>query len=734
MNALRLWKNRGGAMMPLVLTLMTFVGGWRVEEPSPPPTAPPPQTEPITPPTTVENPAAKMESPVVPKTEEPAIKPRAEVLVPSVRELLSEVHRSKGGILVRAVADILFDRLTANVDGMGREEVLAVVDQIRSWPDSSLTCVLFAPDPEGRARWALRVDWPLAELFSRVETLVGSPMANELFQGLKLSAKSESLYEIALPDGPVAYLIAAGSTRALIASHSDLTVPTDVYAGETVEGLDGRIVAAARVTMGATEKDSGATFLSSFSMVTSVDYSGAVGSNGEWNESVQVRWPPLSGMGAKALFGRVKHTFFVPESAFGALALHADMAAGLLETFAGFGPQMFVEDGGGFSFVGERAIGPIAKNMRGEFCVTLLPGNGLLPMPDVLVQTRVKKPDGFTEDVRAATGKINQLFRERDRKEPWHEVKVRDRTVFWRDAESQGGMGMMPLVLRPVVFATQETDGEGKEKDVAVVAWTSTSPESLVRRWLDFPRSKERRDHPVGGKTDGQLWVNWPQVYRWVQPYVGVVLSVASVEALLPGIEEMKSVLTTGTVNATLRYAGLTVTHRGPIPAGAVVIPGFLAGALGASDAGGSDVARERYASQRLRVLYHHSKLFKKDLGRWPAEIEELDGYVDFEGNPGLLALQLSAKKQWSEWWKETMEASKKKVEDEIDEDKPKLRGDQLYVIEWGKERWSLGFAPTTFEHLEKMYIDQDGMIHRVERKEAVSTVGTQEAGSAAKE
>jgi hypothetical protein len=37
-----------------------------------------------------------------------------------------------------------------------------------------------------------------------------------------------------------------------------------------------------------------------------------------------------------------------------------------------------------------------------------------------------------------------------------------------------------------------------------------------------------------------------------------------------------------------------------------------------------------------------------------------------------------------------------------------------LYVIDWGRERWTLGFEPGTFEHLDKLYIDQDGRIHRV--------------------
>ena len=36
---------------------------------------------------------------------------------------------------------------------------------------------------------------------------------------------------------------------------------------------------------------------------------------------------------------------------------------------------------------------------------------------------------------------------------------------------------MMPMVLRPVLFTTTDTDAKGKERDYLVVGWTSTSPE-----------------------------------------------------------------------------------------------------------------------------------------------------------------------------------------------------------------------------------------------------------------
>jgi hypothetical protein len=49
-------------------------------------------------------------------------------------------------------------------------------------------------------------------------------------------------------------------------------------------------------------------------------------------------------------------------------------------------------------------------------------------------------------------------------------------------------------------------------------------------------------------------------------------------------------------------------------------------------------------------------------------------------------------------------------------------------VIDWGKEAWRLGLAPGTLEHLEKLYIDQDGKIHRVERNGDGNEVAPPEA------
>jgi hypothetical protein len=136
-------------------------------------------------------------------------------------------------------------------------------------------------------------------------------------------------------------------------------------------------------------------------------------------------------------------------------------------------------------------------------------------------------------------------------------------------------------------------------------------------------------------------------------------------------------------------------------------------------ESGASDLARERLASQRLKVLYHHAKLFKKDVGRWPAEVAELDGYVDFAGHPELLELQLSSRKRWSDWVEDIVELGDE--DQPADEDDDAYEGapdleNKLYRIEWGRDSWRLGLVPDTLEHLEKLYIDEAGKLHRVEK------------------
>jgi hypothetical protein len=199
-----------------------------------------------------------------------------------------------------------------------------------------------------------------------------------------------------------------------------------------------------------------------------------------------------------------------------------------------------------------------------------------------------------------------------------------------------------------------------------------------------------------------------------VVPYVNVILAGAGIDALWPSPRSVADSLTDAEVNVKLTYSGLHSTHQGPIPWGTLLVPSLVASALTADESGESDLSRERLASQRLRLLHYHSKLFKKDVGRWPAELEELDGYIDFSGHPELLELKLSAKKKWSQFFSGLLEASEDEKEDDEDGD---VRLDtDLYVIEWRRDAWTIGYKPGTFEHLQRLYIDEGGRLHRVEQ------------------
>lgn len=648
----------------------------------------------------------------------PAFTPRLELHIPSLTNLLSQTQRSHTGLLVSALGQMMFEMGSASAEGVDVEEAAGILRQISDWPDAAVDAATYAPDIQGRLRWAVRLDWPLSDLQARLQRILSSEAAETIFEGVTLEPTDTGGYELALPDSPLAYLMVAGETGSYIASHPDLPVPSQSYSESVATEGDEPALLVARLHRTTTEKDSGATFFSKFRIVTAVDYACRVDSQGDWNETVQVHWPPVTGMGAKLLLGRVKQTFFVPNEAFGALAIRPMGVAAMLEGLAGFGPQMMMEAPGEFSMVGEMEPGPIARRGGSDACIILLPGTGFLPVPDVVVQLRIKKPQRFLDEVREATEKLNELYRRREKPQPWQEIEVKDRPVFWSDGNRMFPGAMMPWIMRPVIFTTTETDAKDRQRDFLVVAWTSTSPERFVRRWLELPRNKQMTYLPTTRKTNGQAWINWQQAYKWIHPYINFALSAVVRDTFLPRAEEMALEINGAMITIKVKYTGLNVTHRGPIPAGTLVLPAMLTVSTMEDRSGGSDLARERLAAQRLNVLYHHCTLFKKDQGRWPAEIAELDGYIDFSGHPELLKLHLSSRMQWSKFFDGLFKSDDDESESEEEEDELVDIDDKLYVIRWGRDSWSLGLAPGTLEHLEQLYIDQDGKIHRLEKEE----------------
>jgi hypothetical protein len=669
-----------------------------------------------------------------------AFHPRLELWVPSAKRLIDEVIRSHSGPFVEPLGRMLAKSGESKLDGQTADGVAALIGQIREWPDAALVAVTYAPDLDGRARWVVRLNWPMAELHERVAGLLELEAAGELLEGVSIrsitpveaasvgsSANGASGYQVFLPEAPLFYLLPAGDNKSYVASHPDLDVPRGLLGGVLDEDdtKSGWLVTA-RLNFAQTEVDSGGTWLSGFSAVTALDYVGTVSESGEWTETVQIHWPAISGMGARAFFNRVEQSFYVPKAAFGAAVLNVPIVSGMLDGMAGLGPQVVMDAPGRMEVVGEPTPGPIALHSDSDVCFTMLPGTGFLPFPDIVVQVRVRRSESLVESLEGETKRINKLYADRDQPEPWHQTHLRDRAVFWSEPTGPGRGLMMPVVMRPVLFTTTEKDARDRERSFLVLGLTSTRPEELVDRWLNFPRTMEFHHLPSERRMNGQIWMNWQALYAWVSPYLNVALSSAGADVLLPAIDQVKDRLTDGSIAVEVKYAGMTATHRGPVPGGVIALPAMISSSIQPDRRGGSDLARERLARERLHLLYHHCELFRKDLGRWPAEIGELEGYVDFAGHPELLQLRVSSKKAWSEllsgmFERKKADALKADEEDELGGSVVTVKTD-LYVIDWGRDRWTLGFKPGTFEHLERLYIDHDGEIHRVTRAVASET------------
>jgi hypothetical protein len=272
--------------------------------------------------------------------------------------------------------------------------------------------------------------------------------------------------------------------------------------------------------------------------------------------------------------------------------------------------------------------------------------------------------------------------------------------------------------MRPVLFLQDVTDKDGEVRKRLIVALTSTSPKELVRRWVAGRPADKRRSLPTDSDLHWQAVVNWKQIYGLAAPWLNLVASVTPEARFLPSVEEMGPALTDSRIDVQRKAAYLRTFHTGPVPIGAAYIPTVIGMSAGSAQTSGSDLARERLAVRNLQVLYHHSKLFKKDYGRWPAEVLELDGYVDSAGNPQLLELPKSSKHALSGFFEgvfgKPKDADKSDEEEEDDEEAASRPDTSVYVINWSTTTWTLGYKPDTLDHLAALYIDQDGEIHRV--------------------
>ena len=406
-----------------------------------------------------------------------ALKPRLEMHADSWRTLASEIKRSHFGVFADYGLRIATEMGGASADGFDLESAGGVIRQLADWPDTSVHLLIYAPDREGRARWAILLDWSLDDLYARVKPIIEGDAADSLLEGVRITRRAEGGFKIALPQTALAYLLPYENNKSCVTSHADLEFPKHLF-GAAIKTDGKETIGAAplllcRLNLTPTEHESGATFLSSLRAIAGVDYKAHVADDGNWDETIKIYWPKGIGTLVKLAVNKVKYTFFVPNEAFGAAVFSTPLIATGLDAMAGL------------VVPGTFEPGPLMGHTKQDLCVTVLPGTGFLPTPDIVLQVRATRIDSLADDVREAIEKVNDFYRQQEQPAPWHEAEVRDRTVFWSDGGSAYGGGITPLSMRTVLFTTRETDAKDRDRDFLVLAQTSTSPEQLVRRWIE---------------------------------------------------------------------------------------------------------------------------------------------------------------------------------------------------------------------------------------------------------
>jgi hypothetical protein len=639
--------------------------------------------------------------------EEPSIKPRFELFIPSIEYLMQRAGESDAGVLLGHTSHLFFARATGG-RGFTEEDWSALADMVRKWPDTSLAVATFAPTAEGKHRWFVRLDWPLTDLHARVSEILEMKAAEEMLQGVAL-AGDENRYEVTLGDVTLAVMVPDDGAGCLIISDAEVPRPEELYGQGAQHGQplkETSTLVYSRLNIAGTEKDTGALFGAQIPWVQDIRYQASVQTGGDWSERFGVTWNAMVGTAAKAIIKRAKRGFYVPREAFGAALISSPALHSMLDSMAGLEPGTLMSDVGGLT--GDR-VGP-------EICFVLLPGTGILPFPDLIIETRVRYESAVLDDIRKAITKKNEERTKDELPEIWHELEVNGRTVFYYDARDQEDRGMQPVVYRTVIFFDKRPDPTGRSRNYLVIGFTSTDVKALVRRWTRPFAENDRVALAADKGADARAWLNWRRVYDNLSVWLNLAIAGVDPMAVLPPTDEVKDQLSDATAAIKAKYEGLLVRLRGPLPVGLLYLPLTMASTLTPDESGSTDLSRERIACDRLRLLYKNALLFKKDVGRWPARVAELDGYIDFAGNPWVLQLRRSTRSAWREGFEELLNPEKKETEKEGEETNI---DDSVFVITWDGTHWTLGLKPNTLDHLKELYIDQDGKIHRVVESES---------------
>jgi len=634
----------------------------------------------------------------VPATEQ-APKPEVEVYVPSVAKLRQAAVDSKTADIYRGLAEMLPSEMNETGEGMDVAALFSLLEQVADWPDTSLLLVVYKQDREGRPRWALRLDWPLTKLRERVEELLEAEAARQLLKDVRLIETEEGLWRVELPDHLLAVLSAEGEGSS-IASEVDVKPPATVF-GQASKSVKADGAAAddekpkrsmllySRLNLD-TGDDDGQSPFAVFSGVRDICYGLSLGNDGLWSEKTVISWSPLVGTAMKMAFRKTDKPFECPRQSYCAAAFNFGLGEGMA-------------DG-----LGDLPPGTIGGKAGGAAAVSVAPGSGFLPFPDIYFQFYTSKKDKIIDSVREAIEQDAKQRREDERPPAWREQRLGEEIIFWRNPAADSAGGIMPVTYRTVLFFDERSDGEtGKTR--LIIAKASTRADQAVEHWRELMKGRRSRiTVPDTSKAHWQGRICWRSAYALFQPYLCFLTSLAGDSSLPPTADALQDSLVDSVINVRIEYAGLQVRHNGPIPIGAFYVPGIVAASLGSSASASSEAGREQIACRHLRVLYYHAKLFKKDYGRWPATVAELDGYVDFTSHPDLLYLY-QRDRSFVERFAATFTTRKQPgeaVEDgEID--------DSLYTIDWTPDDWKLRFRDGEFKNYATIYIDKEGEIHR---------------------
>lgn len=632
--------------------------------------------------------------------------PQVEIYIPSVTDLIDGYRRSRSAKLVEAFAGMMPRLERESDDDFDFAAIYSILEKIASWPDTSIALTTYTQDREGRPRWAIRLDWSPSELHKRMSELLELDETKNLLRDIVLREQDDASWSLELPEMPLAVLKSQGS-RSMIASNDELAPPEKLFgqkddpaAGHTarVRGTGALIYCRLNMEAG-DEGEKRRSMLAQFSIVSDVRYVAMVDADGRWRERFNVRWNPLIGLGIKTMLKKSTKSFDCPRDAYLTGVMHLAMGEGLADTIAGLD------------------AGTIGSRAGGDMAFSVLAGEGFFPIPDIFYQFNVRRIDRIKKEIREAIRKDTDRRKDDDLLPAWHESQIDGKVVFWRDPSADQGGSFSFATFRTVVFFELSDRDEVGAQDRLIIASTSMHAEDTLRRWRELRRKPgDWMSVPDSSKSHWQVVANWRAVYELVQPYLSMLASTTETGGGAPRADELADALSPSTIDAKIEFAGLDVRHAGPLPFGAAYVPGITFASLSATVDPGSEAAREREACRHLRVLHHHATLFKKDYGRWPATVAELDGYVDFASHPYLLNIHPKDDGLLKGFVSiftgdKRRQAREEQESDQID--------DTLYEIEWEEDSWKLMFREDEFIHHRTIYIDAEGRIHRVPRERA---------------